>query len=180
MFNLSVSFVYICCVNKGFGGKFGVQNDRMDKSALTFQENPEKPGTNYTKVKPDIGMCFRIFLSFLSYFRYFSMEKLFIGSAKPSNVRAKFENFAKVKEEEDLKRLAEQKRLREEKDRLDREQASNAQQNGGEVNAVPQHHQPRTSIDTGRSGGIGNAISMFNRAEDKPITPVQRVSSHSA
>lgn len=40
---------------QGFGGKFGVQSDRMDKSALTFQENPEKTGTNYTKVKPDIG-----------------------------------------------------------------------------------------------------------------------------
>lgn len=72
--------------------------------------------------------------------------------------------------------MAEQKRLREEKDRLDREQALNAQQNGGEANATPQHHQQRTSIDTGRSGGIGNAISMFNRAEDKPITPTQRVS----
>lgn len=74
--------------------------------------------------------------------------------------------------------MAEQKRLREEKDRLDREQALQAQQNGGEVKATEQqqHHQPRTSIDTGRSGGIGNAISMFNRAEDKPITPAQRVS----
>lgn len=40
---------------QGFGGKFGVQNDRMDKSALTFQENPDITGTNYTKVKPDIG-----------------------------------------------------------------------------------------------------------------------------
>lgn len=40
---------------QGFGGKFGVQNDRMDKSAVSFQENPEKTGTNYTKVKPDIG-----------------------------------------------------------------------------------------------------------------------------
>lgn len=40
---------------QGFGGQFGVQKDRMDKSALTFQENPDKTGTNYTKVKPDIG-----------------------------------------------------------------------------------------------------------------------------
>lgn len=77
--------------------------------------------------------------------------------------------------------MAEQKRLREEKDRLDREQALQNQQNGGEVKATeqqpaPQNHQPRTSIDTGRSGGIGNAISMFNRVEDKPITPALRVS----
>lgn len=40
---------------QGFGGKFGVQNDRMDKSAISFQENPEQIGTNYTKTKPDIG-----------------------------------------------------------------------------------------------------------------------------
>lgn len=43
-------------LSQGFGGRFGVQNDRMDKSALSFKENTEKPGTNYTKVKPDIGM----------------------------------------------------------------------------------------------------------------------------
>lgn len=41
--------------SKGFGGKFGVQNDRMDKSAVSFQENPEQIGTNYTKTRPDIG-----------------------------------------------------------------------------------------------------------------------------
>lgn len=74
-----------------------------------------------------------------------------------------------------MKRTTEQKRLREEKDRLDREQALTAQQNGGENKAAEQKHQPRTSIDTGRTGGIGNAISMFNKAEDKPVTPAQRV-----
>lgn len=52
----------------GFGGKFGVQTDRMDKSAVAFGEQPSKVGTAYTKVKPDIG------------------------SAKPSDLKAKFEN----------------------------------------------------------------------------------------
>lgn len=51
----------------GFGGKFGVQSDRMDKSAASFNEEPELVGTTYTRVKPDIG------------------------NAKPSNLRAKFE-----------------------------------------------------------------------------------------
>lgn len=51
----------------GFGGKFGVQTDRMDKSAVTFNDEPTKVGTTYTKVKPDIG------------------------SAKPSDLKAKFE-----------------------------------------------------------------------------------------
>lgn len=51
----------------GFGGKFGIQSDRMDKSASSFNEEPESVGTTYTKVKPDIG------------------------DAKPSSLRAKFE-----------------------------------------------------------------------------------------
>ncbi|KAJ8985719.1 hypothetical protein NQ317_014370 [Molorchus minor] len=54
---------------KGFGGKFGVQTDRFDKSASSF-DPPEKVGTNYTKVRPDIGR------------------------AKPSDLRAKFETLA--------------------------------------------------------------------------------------
>ncbi|XP_018328164.1 src substrate protein p85 [Agrilus planipennis] len=53
---------------KGFGGKFGVQTDRMDKSAVTFDDKCSQVGTNYTKVKPEIG------------------------EAKPSQLRAKFEN----------------------------------------------------------------------------------------
>lgn len=72
--------------------------------------------------------------------------------------------------------MTEQKRLREEKDKLDREQALKAQQNGNDSNNTEKQYQPRTSIDTGRTGSIGNAISMFNKAEDKPITPAQRVS----
>lgn len=97
------------------------------------------------------------------------------GAAKPSNLRAKFENFAKEKEEEDSKRTAEQKRLREEKDRIDREQAQRSI-NGNSNNEGDRRSQPRTPIDTGRSGSIGNAISLFNKAEDKPIAPAQRVS----
>lgn len=98
-----------------------------------------------------------------------------LGAAKPSNLRAKFENFAKEKEEEDSKRTAEQKRLREEKDRLDRELAQRNSQNGNENGEGDRRSQPKTPIETGRSGSIGNAISMFNKAEDKPIVPAQRV-----
>lgn len=39
-----------------------MQNDRMDKSAVGFQENPDRIGTNYTKTKPDIGMLIDITL----------------------------------------------------------------------------------------------------------------------
>lgn len=60
----------------GFGGKFGIQTDRVDKSAASFNEEPEKVGTNYTKVKPDIG------------------------EAKPGSLRAKFENMAQEKKDD--------------------------------------------------------------------------------
>lgn len=123
----------------------------MDKSAVGFQENPDKTGTSYAKVKPDIG------------------------SAKPSNLRAKFENFAKEKEEEDLKRTAEQKRIREEKDRLDRENALKNQQNGGDADEAAARVQSKNVINTGRTGSIGNAINMFNKSEAEPIAPIQRV-----
>lgn len=56
----------------GFGGKFGVQTDRMDKSAVTFNDEPTRVGTTYTKVKPDIG------------------------SAKPSDLKAKFEQMVAI------------------------------------------------------------------------------------
>lgn len=45
----------------------------MDKSAVTFSEQPLKVGTAYTKVKPDIG------------------------SAKPSDLKARFENIVSIK-----------------------------------------------------------------------------------
>lgn len=88
---------------KGFGGKFGIETDRMDKSAVGFQAEVQKVGTNYSKVKPDI-----------------------LG-AKPSSLRSKFENFALQSEEDNKERAAEQKRLRVEKDRVDREQATKEQ-----------------------------------------------------
>ena len=38
----------------GFGGKFGLQKDRVDKSAVkSYDEESEKIGTNYEKTRPD-------------------------------------------------------------------------------------------------------------------------------
>lgn len=72
----------------------------MDSSAIGFKTLPDAVGTNYTKIKPDIG------------------------GAKPSNLREKFENVTKLYEEENHRRACEQKKLREEKDILDREMAA--------------------------------------------------------
>ncbi|XP_053671803.1 src substrate cortactin isoform X2 [Anopheles nili] len=124
----------------GFGGKFGVQKDRMDKSAVGFQEQ-DKIGTNYTKVKPDIG------------------------SAKPSNLRAKFENFAVTAEEDARKRAEEQKRLREEKDRRDREEAAKRVNYAAE-STEPKKPERKGPINTGREVGVSSAISNFNKPQE--------------
>ncbi|XP_005188232.1 hematopoietic lineage cell-specific protein [Musca domestica] len=132
----------------GFGGKFGVQKDRMDASAVAYDDGEkQKVGTNYTKTKP------------------------VIEGVKPSNLRAKFENLAKMTEEENRKKAEEQKRLREAKDKRDREEA--AKKVVVENQPLPQSDeakQPppkgaRSTIVTGREGGIGNAISAFNQMQ---------------
>ncbi|KAM8706105.1 hypothetical protein ACLKA7_010399 [Drosophila subpalustris] len=140
--------------SKGFGGKFGVQEDRKDKSAVGWDhiEAPQKHASQVDhKVKP------------------------IIEGAKPSNLRAKFENLAKNSEEESRKRAEEQKRLREAKDKRDREEA--AKQTIVENTPLPSAEEARTApakgirtaIQTGRSGGIGNAISAFNQMQS-PVT----------
>ncbi|KAH8384162.1 hypothetical protein KR009_012322 [Drosophila setifemur] len=137
--------------SKGFGGKFGVQEDRKDKSAVGWdhKEAPQKHASQADhKVKP------------------------VIEGAKPSNLRAKFENLAKNSEEESRKRAEEQKRLREAKDKRDREEAAKQTvvENSPKTSTeTPPPKGSRTAIQTGRAGGIGNAISAFNQMQS-PVT----------
>ncbi|CRL01677.1 CLUMA_CG014896, isoform A [Clunio marinus] len=131
---------------KGFGGKFGVETDRMDKSAVGFQEQVGKIGTNYSKTKPDIS------------------------GAKPSNLKAKFENLAIQKEEEARERAAQQKKLREEKDRIDREQAAKEQAANASKEPTQAYKPQRTAVVTGRNEKISDAINVFNApVEEKPV-----------
>ncbi|KAH8294729.1 hypothetical protein KR018_002222 [Drosophila ironensis] len=133
--------------SKGFGGKFGVQEDRKDKSAVGWDhiEAPQKHASQVDhKVKP------------------------VIEGAKPSNLRAKFENLAKNSEEESRKRADEQKRLREAKDKRDREEAAKqtvAENTPKTSTETPPPKGSRAAIQTGRAGGIGNAISAFNQMQ---------------
>ncbi|KAH8367591.1 hypothetical protein KR200_009686 [Drosophila serrata] len=133
--------------SKGFGGKFGVQEDRKDKSAVGWDhiEAPQKHASQVDhKVKP------------------------VIEGAKPSNLRAKFENLAKNSEEESRKRAEEQKRLREAKDKRDREEAAKqtvAENTPRTSTETPPPKGSRAAIQTGRAGGIGNAISAFNQMQ---------------
>uniref|UniRef100_U5EZJ7 Putative cortactin n=1 Tax=Corethrella appendiculata TaxID=1370023 RepID=U5EZJ7_9DIPT len=125
--------------NKGFGGKFGLQNDRMDKSAVGFHE-AETTIKYYQKIKPDIG------------------------TAKPSILKAKFENLAQYSAEESKIRTAEQKRLREEKDKNDREEAAkNIEYDKEKIINVQQN---RVQITTGREIKVENTISNFNQLKN--------------
>ncbi|KAL7406173.1 hypothetical protein ABVT39_014561 [Epinephelus coioides] len=85
--------------SKGFGGKFGVQNDRMDKSAGTF-EDVEKPASSYQKTKP-----------------------VEAAGSSTGSIKARFENIAKQKEEEDRKRAEEERLRRQAKEKKEQEEA---------------------------------------------------------
>ncbi|KAM9317955.1 src substrate cortactin isoform 3-T3 [Pholidichthys leucotaenia] len=85
--------------SKGFGGKFGVQNDRMDKCAGTF-EDVVKPAPSYQKTKP-----------------------VEAAGSSTGSIKARFENIAKHKEEEDRKRAEEERARRQAKEKQEQEVA---------------------------------------------------------
>uniref|UniRef100_A0AAY4DXZ6 SH3 domain-containing protein n=1 Tax=Denticeps clupeoides TaxID=299321 RepID=A0AAY4DXZ6_9TELE len=87
--------------SKGFGGKYGVQKDRMDKCAGTFEE-VEKPSPVYQKTKPVEAV--NEYVYFLS-------------------IKARFENIAKQKEEEDRKRADEERTRRQTKEKQEQDEA---------------------------------------------------------
>lgn len=124
-----------------------MQEDRKDKSAVGWdhKEAPQKHASQVDhKVKP------------------------VIEGVKPSNLRAKFENLAKNSEEESRKRAEEQKRLREAKDKRDREEAAKqtvVENTPKTSTETPPPKGSRAAIQTGRAGGIGNAISAFNQMQ---------------
>ncbi|XP_053183355.1 LOW QUALITY PROTEIN: src substrate cortactin-like [Scomber japonicus] len=84
--------------SKGFGGKFGVQNDRMDKR-WTF-EDVEKPTSSYQKTKP-----------------------VEAAGSSTGSIKARFENIAKQKDEEDKKRAEEERARRQARERQEQEEA---------------------------------------------------------
>uniref|UniRef100_A0A674NN40 Cortactin n=1 Tax=Takifugu rubripes TaxID=31033 RepID=A0A674NN40_TAKRU len=85
--------------SKGFGGKFGVQKDRMDKTAGTFEE-VEKLTPSYQKTKP-----------------------VEAAGSNTGSIKARFENMAKQKEDEDRKRAEEERLRRQAKEKQEQEEA---------------------------------------------------------
>ncbi|XP_076845840.1 src substrate protein p85-like [Brachyhypopomus gauderio] len=84
---------------KGFGGRYGVEADRMDKSAASFSEM-ESPTTSYKKTQPSEA-----------------------SSTGAGNLKARFENMAKVSEEENRRRAEEERERRQVREQREREEA---------------------------------------------------------
>jgi cortactin len=85
---------------KGFGGQFGVQSDRVDKSAAGYDSGSNKPiGTDYQRTKAEGG------------------------SEGAKNLKARFENLAQSSGEEDRKRAEEERARRRAKEEKEKEEA---------------------------------------------------------
>lgn len=103
---------------KGFGGKFGVESDKVDRSAAGYGDRNESVGTNYEKAKP------------------------MSGAVGAGNLKARFESMAQSTEEDDRRRAEEERarrKAREEREKeewalkeAERQAALAAQDSGGE------------------------------------------------
>ncbi|KAK2565317.1 Src substrate cortactin [Acropora cervicornis] len=82
--------------SKGFGGKFGVQKERVDKAAGSYDEMQEVK-SSYQTAKPRAG------------------------SGAAGNLKSKFENMAREQEEENRKRAEEEKARRLAKEQREKE-----------------------------------------------------------
>jgi len=74
---------------KGFGGKFGVESDRVDKAAAGYSEGGGQPvGTNYQRTRPEAS------------------------SQGAKNLKSRFEDMARSADEDDRRRAEEEKQRR--------------------------------------------------------------------
>ena len=120
----------------GFGGQYGVQSDRVDKSALGWEHHEElqkhESQKDYSK---GFGGKFGVQTdrkdkTALSYDDQpekigtnYQRTRPEIPSRNAGNLKARFENMAKQNEEEAKKKAEEEKKRREEKDKKDKEES---------------------------------------------------------
>uniref|UniRef100_A0AAZ3SVC6 SH3 domain-containing protein n=1 Tax=Oncorhynchus tshawytscha TaxID=74940 RepID=A0AAZ3SVC6_ONCTS len=109
--------VFVKVNDHGFGGRYGVQTDRMDKSAVAFTDM-ESPTSAYEKTIP--------------------MEACNAGAG---NLKARFENLARSSDEENRKRAEEERARRQAREEREQEEARRRQQ----TNRKPQPPQLPTA-----------------------------------
>uniref|UniRef100_A0A674AE10 Hematopoietic cell-specific Lyn substrate 1 n=1 Tax=Salmo trutta TaxID=8032 RepID=A0A674AE10_SALTR len=105
--------VFVKVKDHGFGGRYGVQTDRMDKSAVAFTDM-ESPTSAYEKTLP-----------------------LEASSAGAGNLKARFENLARSSDEENRKRAEEERARRQAREKREQEEARRRQQADDEISFNP-------------------------------------------
>uniref|UniRef100_A0AAR2KBS2 SH3 domain-containing protein n=1 Tax=Pygocentrus nattereri TaxID=42514 RepID=A0AAR2KBS2_PYGNA len=121
---------------KGFGGKFGVQTDRQDKSAVGWDHQEKlqlhesqkdyskgfggKYGVQKDRMDKSAGTFEEVEKPSAAYQKTRPVEAAGSGTG---NIKARFENLAKQKEEEDKKRAEEERARRQAKELQEQEEA---------------------------------------------------------
>uniref|UniRef100_A0A3Q3WNH9 SH3 domain-containing protein n=1 Tax=Mola mola TaxID=94237 RepID=A0A3Q3WNH9_MOLML len=121
---------------KGFGGKFGVQTDRQDKSALGWDHQEKlqlhesqkdyskgfggKFGVQNDRMDKSAGTFEDVEKPSSAYQKTKPVEA---AGSSTGSIKARFENIAKQKEEEDRKRAEEERARRQAKEKQEQEEA---------------------------------------------------------
>uniref|UniRef100_A0A3Q3JQ35 SH3 domain-containing protein n=1 Tax=Monopterus albus TaxID=43700 RepID=A0A3Q3JQ35_MONAL len=132
---------------KGFGGKFGVQTDRQDKSALGWDhqeklqlhESQKGTGSGSVWFLKSAGTYENVEKMTPSYQKTKPVEA---AGSSTGSIKARFENIAKQKEEEDRKRAEEERARRQAKEKQEQEAAHR------KAEATPKSPSPPTSPST--------------------------------
>uniref|UniRef100_A0A4W4G074 SH3 domain-containing protein n=1 Tax=Electrophorus electricus TaxID=8005 RepID=A0A4W4G074_ELEEL len=127
---------------RGFGGKYGVEVDKQDKCALGFDHKESlakhESQQDYSKgfggkygVEKD-RMDKERAHTWLRFYLHSEAVRACTGGSGTSSIKARFENLAKEKEEEDKKRAQEERARRQATEKQEQEQARKNTEVGGQ------------------------------------------------
>ncbi|CAG0879959.1 unnamed protein product [Darwinula stevensoni] len=131
---------YVEDYTKGFGGKYGVQSDRQDKSAVGWDYHERAPRhTSTTDYAKGFGGKYGLEQDRVdtSAHGFDEPEKIGtaykktvpeIGGARASSLKAKFENLSRQNEEESKKTLEDEQRRRASRDQTEQEEARRSEE----------------------------------------------------
>ncbi|XP_067145531.1 hematopoietic lineage cell-specific protein-like isoform X4 [Apteryx mantelli] len=134
---------------KGFGGRYGVQKDRVDKSAAGFNEMAA-PTSSYEKTRP-----------------------VEAASSSASSLRSRFENMAKLADEESRKLVEEEQMRRQARERqaVRRQQEIQQREDKDHTEAAPAAIPARVPVGADRDGPVSRGEQQNTKAEDEETLP---------
>ncbi|XP_009688204.1 hematopoietic lineage cell-specific protein isoform X1 [Struthio camelus] len=135
---------------KGFGGRYGVQKDRVDKSAAGFNEMAA-PASSYEKTRP--------------------VEAA--SSSGTSSLRSRFENMAKLADEESRRLVEEEQMRRQARERqvVRRQQEIQQREDKDHTEAAPATVPARVPGRADRDRPVSQGEQKETEAEDEEMPP---------